>query len=156
MPTTNGWSSPQGLRDLKEILSRLLPQWPQGPYDWQVERTALVLDGVNQFVVIECGGGKTALSYLPILVLQELARNPTLPRYGVDVPPNPTVLMVGPLSDLSVIQVSPSNNLGGMSSTHYLTGSGDNRGGYQRHNVGNRDIAGSPGDTLGGPVQGSR
>lgn len=108
MPTTEGWSSPNGLRDLKELLTRLLPQWPQGPYDWQVEATAKTLDSINQFVVIPCAGGKTAISYLPILVLQELARDKTLPRYGVDVPPNPTVLMVGPLSDLSVIQVRSS------------------------------------------------
>lgn len=108
MSTTEGWSSPNGLTDLKTILTRLLPQWPQGPYDWQVKLTAKVLDGINEFVVVECGGGKTAISYLPILVLQELARDPTLPRYGVHVPPNPTVLMVGPLSDLSVAQVSTS------------------------------------------------
>ena len=49
------------------------------------------------------------MSYLPILVLQALAKDKTLPRYGVDVPPKPTVLMVGPLSDLSVIQVSACN-----------------------------------------------
>ncbi|KAJ3485626.1 hypothetical protein NLI96_g4816 [Meripilus lineatus] len=107
MAATSGWSSPAGLRDLKTLLTRLLRhQWPQGPHDWQVETTARILDGTDQFVVVACGGGKTAVSYLPILVLKELARDISLPRYGIEVPADPIVLFIGPLSDLSVIQVS--------------------------------------------------
>ncbi|KAJ3475725.1 hypothetical protein NLI96_g11648 [Meripilus lineatus] len=111
MAATSGWSSPAGLRDLKALLTRLLQhQWPQGPHDWQVKTTARILDGIDQFVVVACGGGKTAVSYLPILVLKELARDTSLPRYGVNVPADPVVLFIGPLSDLSIIQVSTTNS----------------------------------------------
>ncbi|KAJ3480369.1 hypothetical protein NLI96_g8398 [Meripilus lineatus] len=111
MAATSGWSSPAGLRDLKALLTRLLRlQWPQGPHEWQVRTTARVLDGIDQFVVVACGGGKTAVSYLPILVLKELARDTSLPRYGVNVPADPVMLFIGPLSDLSIIQVSTTNS----------------------------------------------
>ncbi|KAJ3482211.1 hypothetical protein NLI96_g7121 [Meripilus lineatus] len=112
MATKEGWTSPAGLAKLKEILLQLVPQWPSGPHDWQIESTARILDGKNQFIVIACGGGKTAVSYLPILVLQKLSRDPSIPRFGIHVPNNPVVLFIGPLSDLSIVQVMEMQKMG--------------------------------------------
>ena len=101
----NAWTSPKGLEDLKKIISSQVP-WPAGPHDWQVTATARTLDGLNQLVVTACGDGKTAAAYLPLLVLEALAANRSLPRYGSRVPDQPVVLIVTPLSDLGHSQVS--------------------------------------------------
>ncbi|KAI0077292.1 hypothetical protein K474DRAFT_1578499, partial [Panus rudis PR-1116 ss-1] len=63
----SGWSSPEGMKTLKSILQRLIPQWPNGPYDWQLQVTAAMLDGDDQIVVTACGDGKTAAAYLHLL-----------------------------------------------------------------------------------------
>src|SRR5882762_7763832 len=101
------WSSPNGLQSLQIILRSLLPEWPNGPHDWQIEATARILDHRKQLVVAACGEGKTAVAYLHLLVIQELLRKPELPRYGLDLPDGykPVVLMVTPLSDLGKSQV---------------------------------------------------
>ena len=100
-----GWSTPEGHDLIRRILVDALPQWPSGPHDWQVESTAHILDNQSQLVVAACGDGKTAAAYLHLLVLQKLAADPTLPRYGKRVPERPVVLMVTPLSDLGRNQV---------------------------------------------------
>ncbi len=66
---------------------------------------ANILDGNRQLVVVPCGREKTTLAFLYLIVLEELRKNPRLPRYGIRVLDNPTVLFVGPLSDLSITQV---------------------------------------------------
>lgn len=112
MPNTSGseeslcWSSPAGHRTIKEILTRRLPQWPGGPYDWQIKTTAEILDGHDIFLVAGCGEGKTAAAYLHLLVLHELLRNPNWVRFGRKIPSKPVVLMVSPLNDLSLCHVS--------------------------------------------------
>ena len=103
----NTWSSPTGLDDLQKIISSQVP-WPAGPHDWQVMATARTLDGLNQLVVTACGDGKTAAAYLPLLVLEALSANRSLPRHGSRVPERPVVLMVTPLTDLGHSQVSGS------------------------------------------------
>ena len=100
------WSSPEGLEYLKGLLKRLLPQWKNGPHDWQIASTAYILDGLDQFTVVACGEGKTAASYLHHLVLQELADHPELDRCGTKIRDKPVTLFVSPLSDLSLSQVS--------------------------------------------------
>jgi len=101
------WTTPNGIHSLKEILHSLLPQWPNGPHPYQLKATAQILDRRKQLVIAACGEGKTALSYLHILVIQELQKRPDLPRYGLDVPNDwtPVVLMVTPLTDLGRSQV---------------------------------------------------
>ncbi|KAI0040472.1 P-loop containing nucleoside triphosphate hydrolase protein, partial [Auriscalpium vulgare] len=116
MPARSGetWSSPEGLHALRDILKSLIPQWENGPYDWQVIATARILDKRKQLVVAACGEGKTALSYLHLLVIQELIRRPDLPRFGLKIPAGlqPVVLMVTPLSDLGISQVAEMEKLG--------------------------------------------
>jgi hypothetical protein len=101
------WSSPNGLHSLETILHSLIPQWPNGPHSWQLEATAQILDRRKQLVVAACGEGKTALTYLHLLVIQKLLANPQIPRHGVDFPCDwkPVVLMVTPLTELGRSQV---------------------------------------------------
>ena len=66
------WSSPNGQQSLQLILCSLLPEWPNGPHDWQVKATACILNRQKQLVVAACGEGKTAIAYLHLLVIQEL------------------------------------------------------------------------------------
>ncbi|ETW78877.1 hypothetical protein HETIRDRAFT_428658 [Heterobasidion irregulare TC 32-1] len=105
------WTSPGGLKDLKKIISSQVP-WPAGPHDWQVMATMCTLDGLNQLVVTACSDSKTATAYLPLLVLEALAANRSLPQYGSRVPEWPIVLMVTPLSDLGHSQVDEMSRLG--------------------------------------------
>ncbi|KAI0054732.1 P-loop containing nucleoside triphosphate hydrolase protein [Artomyces pyxidatus] len=113
-PSGETWSSPQGLETLRNMLRSLIPQWNNGPYEYQLNSTAAILDRRKQIVVAACGEGKTALSYMHLLVMQELIRNPSLPRFGLHIPEGlkPTVLMVTPLSDLGRSQVAEMTNLG--------------------------------------------
>ena len=101
------WSTPNGLHSLKEILHSLVPQWPNGPHPYQLEATAQILDCRKQLVIAACGEGKTALTYLHILIIQELKKRPDLPWYGLNVPTDwrPVVLMVTLLTDLGRSQV---------------------------------------------------
>jgi len=96
------WSSPNGLHSLERILHSLTPHWPNGPYPWQLQATAEILDRRKQLVVAACGEGKTALAYLHLLVIQELLMKPELPHYGLNFSCDwrPVVLMVTPLTDL--------------------------------------------------------
>lgn len=92
--TSECWSSTDGKTSIKTILTAALPQWTNGPRDWQVNATAAVLDGHDQLLVAGCGEGKTAAAYLHLLVRHELLWKPSLPRYGAKVPPKPVVLMI--------------------------------------------------------------
>ncbi|THH07073.1 hypothetical protein EW146_g9430 [Bondarzewia mesenterica] len=117
----------EGLSSIKSILQTLIPQWPAGPHDWQVESTANILDGHDQLVVAACGDGKTAAAYLHILLRHELLRDPDLSRHGLDpLVKNPVVLMVTPLTDLARSQMRESKaSSGGRIVTvgGYVTGS---------------------------------
>lgn len=104
--TSLTWTSSEGLSFLKGLLSGVIPAWNTGPHDWQVLATARVLDGEDQLIVAGCGEGKTAVAYLHLLVLQELLKDPQLPRFGLkDIPLKPVTLLASPLTDLSLSQV---------------------------------------------------
>ncbi|KAI0072463.1 P-loop containing nucleoside triphosphate hydrolase protein [Panus rudis PR-1116 ss-1] len=108
----DGWSSPEGLKLLKDILKRLIPAWKDGPHDWQIKVTANILDGKDTYLVAACGEGKTAAAYLHLLVRQELARNPDLNRFGTKIVENPIAIMVGPLVDLGNSRVEEMMKIG--------------------------------------------
>ena len=101
------WSTPNGIHSLKHILHSLIPQWPNGPHPYQLKATVRILDHHKQLVIAACGEGKMALSYLHILIIQELQQRLDLPQYGLNVPSDwkPVVLMVMPLTDLGRSQV---------------------------------------------------
>ncbi|KAI0079911.1 P-loop containing nucleoside triphosphate hydrolase protein, partial [Panus rudis PR-1116 ss-1] len=106
------WSSPDGKKYLTELLKQLIPQWENGPHDWQVDTTACLLDGDDQLLIAACGEGKTAAAYLHLIVRHALARDPKLKRFGTRMVDNPLAIMVGPLVDLGISQVEEMERLG--------------------------------------------
>ena len=101
------WTSPEALIFLKNLLSKCIPAWPSGPHEWQITASAWILDGHDQLVVAGCGEVKTAVAYLHIIVLLELLKDPSLPRFGLKtIPARPITLIASPLTDLSLSQVS--------------------------------------------------
>ncbi|KAJ7608564.1 P-loop containing nucleoside triphosphate hydrolase protein [Roridomyces roridus] len=72
------WCSPQGRQTITSITLKLVPQWPNGLYPYQLDLVARILDGQDLLCVQQTGGGKSALFAIPILVSQEMNRNPHL------------------------------------------------------------------------------
>jgi superfamily II DNA helicase RecQ len=71
MSTTIGpkppWNSPKGLNCLRTVLLDLLP--PKfDAHDFQLERTAQILDRVDTVLLTATGDGKIALFFLPLLI----------------------------------------------------------------------------------------
>lgn len=69
------WRSELGRQTVQRIVVKLIPAWPNGLYDWQLDLVAPVLDGVDIFGVTATGDGKTVVFGIPILVLLEMNRN---------------------------------------------------------------------------------
>ena len=107
----NGWTSPEGILYIKETLCNLLP-WPNGPHNWQVNSTANILEGNNQLVIAACGEGKTAVAYLHLILAFHLSKKAMefLPPFARSTPSNAMVLMVTPLIDVGLCQVSSKCN----------------------------------------------
>ncbi|KAJ7630263.1 P-loop containing nucleoside triphosphate hydrolase protein, partial [Roridomyces roridus] len=72
------WCSPQGRQTITSSTLKLVPQWPNGLYPYQPDLVARILDGQDLLCVQQTGGGKSALFAIPILVSQEMNRNPHL------------------------------------------------------------------------------
>lgn len=99
------WATPEGLTFVQSTLTRIVPQYPSGPYAHQTTVTANFLNGKNQLLFAGCGDGKTGTTYLHLLLVRELARDPSLPRFGSTFVTSPIVLMATPLTDLGRSQV---------------------------------------------------
>ncbi|KAI0318675.1 P-loop containing nucleoside triphosphate hydrolase protein [Amylostereum chailletii] len=97
--------TPTGHEYIKDKLKQAIPQWPNGPHDWQIEATANVLCKIDQLIIAGCGEGKTAAMYLHVLLHRILCENPDLPRFGLVPKEQPVVLDVTPLTDLAQSQV---------------------------------------------------
>ncbi|EGO02163.1 hypothetical protein SERLA73DRAFT_133013, partial [Serpula lacrymans var. lacrymans S7.3] len=81
-----------------------LQHWSTGPREYQVESWIHSLASVSQLLVVPTGGGKTAVFYGLLLLIQELITNPV---HGVeDLPTTPVILIVTPLIALGNTQVS--------------------------------------------------
>ncbi|KAJ7309483.1 hypothetical protein DFH08DRAFT_974731 [Mycena albidolilacea] len=72
------WKDPEGVRTITLIVKKIIPQWKDGLYPWQLKLVVRILDGGDIFCCIATGGGKSALFGVPIIVLKEMARNPDL------------------------------------------------------------------------------
>ncbi|KAJ7785402.1 hypothetical protein B0H14DRAFT_2474079, partial [Mycena olivaceomarginata] len=72
------WKDPEGVRTITLIVKKMIPQWKDGLYPWQLKLVVRILDGSDIFCCIATGGGKSALFGVPIIVLKEMARNPDL------------------------------------------------------------------------------
>ncbi|THU92214.1 hypothetical protein K435DRAFT_579073, partial [Dendrothele bispora CBS 962.96] len=61
------WTDPIGSDILKQIISRRVPQWPNGLRDYQLENIPRVLAGQNILVFTATGDGKSSFYDIPLL-----------------------------------------------------------------------------------------
>jgi superfamily II DNA/RNA helicase len=54
-----------------------IPEWTGGLHDWQLDVVAWILDGEDVLCITATGDGKSAIFAVPIIVLREVAQNPT-------------------------------------------------------------------------------
>lgn len=98
------WVSPQGKNAVRDIISKVVPQWPDGPRESQVSSWVRTLDCVDQLNILATGSGKSAHFYGPVLVAQYLRDHPDL-RFR-SLPRKPVALVVVPLIELGNNHVS--------------------------------------------------
>lgn len=88
------------------IIEKCIPQWTTGPRNFQQVSWGYTMDGTNQFVAVPCGGGKTALFYVPIIIILYLIKHKVLFTVaGRPAPVSPIALVVSPLIELENSQV---------------------------------------------------
>ncbi|THU81188.1 P-loop containing nucleoside triphosphate hydrolase protein [Dendrothele bispora CBS 962.96] len=119
MSSTAKWTDTEGINTLKKIVSRRIPQWPNGLYDFQLENIPRVLDGDKLLVFTATGDGKSSLYDVPLLVHLELAANPELyPPFPIRK--NPIAVVVTPTKGLaeSIIHEAKEFGLSGLSYCH--------------------------------------
>jgi superfamily II DNA helicase RecQ len=96
MPEANYWQSSEGQALLNDIVRKRAPAWTSGLKDGQRSVISKILDGENVLWIAATGEGKSAAFQVPILVHDELGRNPGMcPRLkakekpvGIVVTPN--------------------------------------------------------------------
>jgi superfamily II DNA helicase RecQ len=102
------WRDPIGRETTQKIVKKLLPTWKNGLQDFQLDIVTPTLDGVDGMLLTATGDGKSAAFMIPILVLQEMARNPLeypdLPRMS-----KPIGLVITPTKGLSRNLVSTNH-----------------------------------------------
>ena len=99
------WQDPEGRATIIKIIKELVPEWDEGLHMWQLNLVVRILDGEDVLCCTATGDGKSALFAAPIIVLQEMARNPGL---YPDLPyrSNPIGLVATPTKGLSTNIVS--------------------------------------------------
>ena len=105
------WRDPIGRETTQKIVKKLLPTWTNGLQDFQLDIITPTLDGIDGMLLTATGDGKSAAFMIPILVLQEMARNPLeypdLPRTS-----KPIRLVITPTKGLSRNLVKEAEQLG--------------------------------------------
>ncbi|KAJ7661779.1 hypothetical protein B0H14DRAFT_2489846, partial [Mycena olivaceomarginata] len=61
------WKDPEGVRTITLIVKKMITQWKDGLYPWQLKLVVRILDGGDIFCCIATGGGKSALFGVPII-----------------------------------------------------------------------------------------
>jgi superfamily II DNA/RNA helicase len=69
-------AGPEGRATIIKIIKELVPEWDEGLHMWQLDFVVRILDGEDILCCTAMGDGKSALFAAPIIVLQEMARNP--------------------------------------------------------------------------------
>ena len=72
------WQDPEGQATIKQIVKVKIPTWKYGLHLWQLELIAHILNGENILLNTAIGDGKSAVFGVPLVVLLEMALNPTL------------------------------------------------------------------------------
>lgn len=92
------WTTLEGRTVAREIIEKCIPQWQSGPQPFQLGCWVQTLARKPVVLVASTGGRKTAAFFGPILIMQDLIRNP---RPHIPQPPiNPIALVVTPLIEL--------------------------------------------------------
>ncbi|KAG6887536.1 hypothetical protein C0992_011877 [Termitomyces sp. T32_za158] len=79
-------------------MEQLVPEWRNGPRDFQVDVWAHILDKIPVLLVTHTGGGKTASFWGPICILQHLLKHP-VPSMAKP-PKSPVGIIITPLVEL--------------------------------------------------------
>ncbi|KAJ7108583.1 P-loop containing nucleoside triphosphate hydrolase protein [Mycena epipterygia] len=94
------WQTPEGHAIIRKIVKEKIPEWTEGLHDWQVIVVAWILDGGDVLCITATGDGKSAIFSVPMIVLLEVARNPTAYR-GYVSPKKPVGIVIAPTKGLS-------------------------------------------------------
>ena len=98
------WTTPEGRTVAREIIEQRIPQWPSGARPFQLDCWVQTLARKPVVLIASTGGGKTAAFFGPIIIMQDLVRNP---RHNIPPPPqNPIALVITPLIELGNNHVS--------------------------------------------------
>ncbi|KAJ7212698.1 P-loop containing nucleoside triphosphate hydrolase protein [Mycena pura] len=94
------WQTERGHMIIQRIVAAKVPEWLSGLHAWQLLVVAWILDGEDVFCVTATGDGKSALFAVPIIVLLEVAQNPTAyPGYVHHK--KPVALVIAPTKGLA-------------------------------------------------------
>jgi superfamily II DNA/RNA helicase len=105
-PTPFSWTSLKGRTVIREVIEERIPEWRTGPRPAQLDCWSHTLAGIPTILIASTGWGKTTAFFVPILVLQHLAK---YPKPQIPKPPQrPVALVVTPLIELGKAHVSPS------------------------------------------------
>ncbi|KAF5383193.1 hypothetical protein D9615_004911 [Tricholomella constricta] len=106
----HSWRSIEGRTRIRGIMEGLMPQWRNGPREFQVDVWANILDKIAVLLIAHTGGGKTAAFWGPVLIMQHLLQF-AIP--GVPAPPSkPVGIIVTPLVELGNNHAREINQLG--------------------------------------------
>jgi len=72
------WQDPEGQATIKKIVKVNVPAWKDGLHLWQLELVSRILDGESVLCNTATGDGKSAVFGVPLVVLLEMALNPTV------------------------------------------------------------------------------
>ncbi|KAF7970762.1 hypothetical protein HWV62_23100 [Athelia sp. TMB] len=72
------WQDEIGLETIKAIISKKVPQWPTGLFDWQLPLIAKILDGESLLCCTATSDGKSALFGATAVILVEISQYPSL------------------------------------------------------------------------------
>lgn len=98
------WTSIAGHEKIRSIIKEVIPQWTDGPRDFQVGSWARTLESIDQLAIIYTGAGKTTLFYVPVLIMQYMNKNPD--KKFAPFPRAPVALVIVPLIELGNNHVS--------------------------------------------------
>ncbi|THU99819.1 hypothetical protein K435DRAFT_855312 [Dendrothele bispora CBS 962.96] len=96
------FQSDEGREVLKSIVKKLIPQWPNGLHNFQLDSLPIILDNEDLFAITATGDGKSALFAVPILVHLEISKNPDqYPKFKIPLRKKPVGIVVTPTKGLA-------------------------------------------------------
>ncbi|KAK7028581.1 P-loop containing nucleoside triphosphate hydrolase protein [Favolaschia claudopus] len=99
------WQTRYGQSVIQAIVKKRIPAWKDGLFAWQLTIVAWILDGEDVLCITATGDGKSALFTVPIIVLLEVAANPSV--YPTLVyQKSPVGIVISPTKGLSANMVT--------------------------------------------------